>query len=93
VSLPVVAPLQVCLYGRAGCCLCNEAEHLLELLHGDFDFTLETIDIDDDPTLRDKFKHQIPVVTINGGNRVALRVTTPRLRRAFQQAIKRSAEC
>jgi len=85
-------PLHVRLYGRAGCPLCLEAAELLAGLHQDFDFWVERIDIDQDVAIRDKLSEQVPVVTINGGNRVATRVTEERLRRAFRRALKLEEE-
>ncbi len=81
-------PLHVRLYGRPGCHLCNDAAHLLNLLHGDFDFWVERINIDEDLPIREKLNDHIPVVTINGGNRVQEPVTEERLRRAFKRALK-----
>lgn len=81
-----MTPFRVALYGRANCCLCDQAEALLESLRPEWDFTLEKIDIDDDPDLSERWNCHIPVITINGGFRVALRITTPRLRRAFKRA-------
>lgn len=80
------------LYGRPGCCLCDDVVPLLEQLRAEFDYVLEQINIDSDIVLKDKLCCQIPVVTINGGNRVALRITLPRLRRAFERASKRSVQ-
>lgn len=76
----------VVLYGKAGCCLCDECEILLASLRDEFVFTLQKVDIRDDEKLRERWKFQIPVVTIDGKNRLALRITVPRLRRAFQRA-------
>jgi len=87
-------PFRVVLYGRPGCCLCDRAGELLESLRADrasdsFVFTLQKVDIDADPNLSHKWRCHIPVVTIDGGNRVALRVTEARLRRAFARAQQR----
>lgn len=81
-------PLHVRLYGRPGCHLCNDAAHLLNTLHGDFEFWVERVNIDDDPIIRDKLSDHIPVVTINGGNRVQEPVTEDKLRRAFKRALR-----
>ena len=62
---------------------------MLQQLHAEYPFELELINIDDDSILKEKMCCQIPVVTINGGNRVALRITLPRLRRAFERAALR----
>ncbi len=78
--------LQVVLYGKPGCCLCDECESLLRGLQSEFGFTLQKIDISRDETLRERWKCHIPVVTVNGHNRVALRITEARLRRALLRA-------
>ncbi|BCM94299.1 hypothetical protein IAD21_06204 [Abditibacteriota bacterium] len=85
-------PLHVRLYGRPGCHLCNDAAHLLNTLHSDFDFWVERINIDDDPVILAKLNDHIPVVTINGGNRVQEPVNEEKLRRAFKRALKAEEE-
>ena len=65
---------------------------MLQQLRADYQFELELINIDHDPVLKEKLCCQIPVVTINGGNRVALRITPTRLRRAFERARQRGNE-
>jgi glutaredoxin len=86
----------VVLYTRPGCCLCDRAEEILlnlqrEFASSELAFALRKVSIDDEETLRAKFCCQIPVVTINGGNRVALRISEERLRRAFALAAKRQS--
>lgn len=78
-------PFHVVLYGHEKCCLCHEAAAMLSTLHHEYSFEVEKIDV-----LADEkyaiLRCQIPVVTIDGSNRVALRITTARLRRAFERA-------
>lgn len=86
----------VLVYSRPGCCLCDRAEDILhdlqrEFAGSEYAFSLRKINIDDDEDLRAKLCCQIPVITINGGNRVALRITEQRLRRAFYLANKRQS--
>lgn len=81
-------PLHVRLYGRPGCHLCNDAAHLLNTFHSEFDFWVERVNIDDDPVILAKLNDHIPVVTINGGNRVQEPVNEEKLRRAFKRALK-----
>ena len=81
-------PFHVRLYSKPDCHLCGEAISVLESLRGDFDFWIEKINIEEDPALKDRLARQIPIVTIDGGNRVALRVTEERLRRAFKKAAR-----
>ena len=78
------------LYTRRGCHLCDHTRADLEALRGEFSFTLQTIDIDSDEELSARFGCSIPVVTINNGQRVALRIDQTRLRRAFELAQQRA---
>jgi glutaredoxin len=82
-------PLNVIVYGRPGCSICSQADQFLNELRSEYDFSLEKVNIDDDVILQKALCCQIPVITINGGNRVALRVTRDRLRRAFRLAEQR----
>jgi len=84
--------LHVRLYVRPDCCLCDEATALLEKMRGDYEFWVEKINIDDDPMLRERLRQQIPVITIDGGNRIALHITEDRLRRAFKAAQRRHVD-
>jgi glutaredoxin len=81
-------PLHVRLYGKAGCHLCQEAASLLNRFHDEFDFWVEKIDIEQDPAIRERLSEVIPVVTINGTNRVMTAITEEKLRRAFKKAMK-----
>jgi glutaredoxin len=83
--------LQVVLYGKPGCCLCDECEMLLRGLQNEFGFTLQKVDISRDEALRERWKCHIPVVTFNGRNRVALRISEARLRRALLRAQRAQA--
>ncbi len=84
--------LQVVLYGKLGCCLCDECETLLRGLQSEFDFTLQKVDISRDETLHERWKCHIPVVTFDGRNRVALRITQARLRRALLRSQAKQAQ-
>ena len=77
------------LYTRRGCHLCDHTRADLEALRAEFSFVLQTIDIASDAELSARFGHSIPVVTINNGQRLALRIDQTRLRRAFELAQKR----
>lgn len=81
-------PLHVRLYGKAGCQLCQDAAAALNNMHQEFDFWVEKIDIETDPAIRQKLSEHVPVVTINGSNRVMTIITEDKLRRAFRRAMK-----
>ena len=85
-------PLNVRLYSRPGCNLCEDALSVVENLRGDFNFLLEEVNIDEDPALKERLGHQIPVITVDGGNKITGDVTEERVRRAFNRALKAREE-
>jgi redox-sensing transcriptional repressor len=56
----------VVLYGRDGCCLCDEARVVLERVRTKRPFVLEERDIDQDDALHRAYLERIPVVTVDG---------------------------
>ena len=56
----------VVLYGREGCCLCDDARDVLESVRDRHPFALEEKDIESDEALLRAYLERIPVVTIDG---------------------------
>ena len=56
----------VTLYGKAGCCLCDEARAEIEAVRERRRFELREVDISLDPVLHRRFGERIPVVEIDG---------------------------
>ena len=56
----------VTLYGRPGCCLCDEARDRLERLRASRRFELQEVDITADDALHRRFLERIPVVALDG---------------------------
>jgi Glutaredoxin-like domain (DUF836) len=56
----------VVLYGREGCCLCDEAREVLLAARRHHPFVLQERDIDEDDALQRAYLERIPVVTIDG---------------------------
>jgi redox-sensing transcriptional repressor len=56
----------VVLYGRPGCCLCDEAREVLERVRGEHPFELLERDIERDEALLRRYLERIPVVTLDG---------------------------
>ena len=56
----------VTVYSRPGCHLCEQAKAGIESAGCGGEFTLEEINIDDDPALLESYRYDIPVVFING---------------------------
>ncbi|MGH2857220.1 MAG: glutaredoxin family protein [Solirubrobacteraceae bacterium] len=71
---------RVVLYGRAGCCLCDQARTVLERVRADRPFELHERDIEDDERLLRAYLERIPVVTIDGAETFELFVDEAELR-------------
>jgi hypothetical protein len=56
----------IALYGRAGCCLCDDAREVLMRVRARHPFVLEERDIDADEALARAYLERIPVVAIDG---------------------------
>jgi glutaredoxin len=56
----------VVLYGREGCCLCDDAREVLERVRSRRRFELLERDIDSDDALLRAYLERIPVVAIDG---------------------------
>jgi glutaredoxin len=59
-------PVQIDIYSRPGCHLCDDAKEIIERVQARFPFSLRVIDIETDPALEKAYGEQIPVVFING---------------------------
>ena len=71
-------PLRLTLYERDGCHLCDEARVLLDDMLGSRGYTRVDIDTDDDLVLRYGFR--IPVIGMDGVDRLEAPITAPDLR-------------
>jgi glutaredoxin len=56
----------VTLYGKVGCCLCDEAREAIDDVATEIDFELREIDILGDPELFAQYRYRIPVVLKDG---------------------------
>lgn len=57
---------EVTIYTRPGCHLCEEAKAAINASGCEGEFILTEVNIDDDPLLRERYGHDIPVIFING---------------------------
>jgi hypothetical protein len=57
---------EVVLYGRVGCCLCDEAREMLVRAQVRYPFALQERDIESDQRLHRAYLERIPVITIDG---------------------------
>ena len=65
----------VTLYGKAGCCLCDEARAEIAAVRERQPFELREVDVSLDPVLNRRFGERIPVVEIDGDEAFELGVT------------------
>ncbi len=80
----------VVLYGRPGCCLCDDARAVLLRAQQRLGFTLRERDIEQDDGLLATYLERIPVVTIDGAEVFEFFVDEARLEEALTSA-RRSA--
>jgi glutaredoxin len=78
--------VEVVMYTRAGCHLCDEAWAVLETERRRFGFTLSKVDVDTDTLLAERYGHEVPVVTVGGEVRFRGRVNAVLLRRLLRGA-------
>ncbi len=82
---PNLSHLRFVIYSRSECSLCDKARHFLQGEQKHFQFSLESIDIDDHDDLKKQFGCQIPVIEVNG--KVRFRgIINPVLFRRFLRA-------
>lgn len=68
------------LFGKAGCCLCDEAREAVQAVRQTHDFDLTEVDISLDPALYRRYGERIPVLVIDGEEAFEFRVDPEALR-------------
>jgi len=56
----------VTLYGKPGCCLCDDARAVVGEVRAEREFALEEVDVSLDPVLNRRFGERIPVLELDG---------------------------
>lgn len=87
-----LAHLQVVLYTRRGCHLCEDAWPELLRLRQQFGFELTAVDIDADPALVAAHGTRVPVIAIDGKERFWGRINFVLLRRLLDAEASRRAK-
>jgi hypothetical protein len=54
------------LYSRVGCHLCDVMKEQIDKYADRYEFTLEVVDIDQDPKLREEYNWDVPVLVVDG---------------------------
>lgn len=68
------------LYAKAGCHLCDDARAHLEDLAADHQLTFDEVDIRRDPAIFERYRYRIPVITVNGVERLEGRIAAEDIR-------------
>ena len=58
--------IEIVLYSKPGCCLCDEVKAQLARLRRAVPFDMSEVNILDDPETFEQFREEIPVVFVNG---------------------------
>ena len=76
---------EVTLYGKPGCCLCDDARAALASVREAVDFELREVDVSTDPALHRRYGERIPVVAIDGADAFELRLDPAELRARLER--------
>ncbi|AQL43076.1 thioredoxin family protein [Halorientalis sp. IM1011] len=77
---------EVTVYSRENCHLCEEAKATVEAVASEVDaaVTVEEVDVDEDPELREEYGERVPYVLVDGTPKFKYRVDADDLRRALE---------
>ena len=85
-------PLEVTLYTRPGCHLCDQAKSQMAPLLAEFGARLREVNIDADPELRELYNFDVPVIFLAGRKIAKHRIDPWQFRRQLIEARQRSAQ-
>ncbi len=71
----------VTLYGKPGCCLCDDARAVVEAVRSERAFDLTEVDVTLDPRLERRYGERIPVLEVDGEEAFEYHVDAEGLRR------------
>jgi hypothetical protein len=80
VGVSTASMIQLTLYSRAGCHLCDEMRAVVEAVGREVEISLAVVDVDGDPKLLRAYGDEVPVLAVNGEKAFAVRVDAPALR-------------
>jgi len=89
VRLRTTGALEITLYTRPGCHLCEEAKAAIEPLVEEFGACLREVNIDEDRDLTDRYGWDIPVLFVGTRKVAKHRVNLEQFRRCLEEARKK----
>jgi glutaredoxin len=84
--LAAAGPLQVTLYTRPGCHLCEEAKTAVAPLLREFGAELREVNIENDAVLEERYGSDIPVIFLGARKAAKHRLDVEQFRRQLRQA-------
>ena len=72
------------LYGKPGCCLCDEARDAVTSVRASHEFELDEVDVSTDPDLHHRYGERIPVLELDGDELFEFHVDAGELARRLQ---------
>jgi glutaredoxin len=87
--LAQAGPLDVTLYTRPGCHLCDEAKKQMEPLLAACGASLREVNIDADPVLRARYDWDVPVIFLGARKIAKHRIDLAQFRRQLEEARER----
>ena len=79
--------LQLTLYARQGCCLCDEMKEVVGEVTEGMALEIEEVDVDREPELKEKYGNEVPVLFINGRKAFKYRVTAKELKKKLRHSL------
>ena len=76
-------PTEIHVYGKPGCSLCDEALELLDDTSARFSFVIVRHNIFEDLAVFEKYRYLVPVIVIDGIERLSLRFDLQELEAAL----------
>ena len=80
-----MSKILVHIYSKPGCHLCDEAKAAIRASGCSDQFILEEVNIEDDSTLYEEYRYDIPVIFINGVKAFKHRVDSKEFRRRIER--------
>jgi glutaredoxin len=84
--LQLAAPLDVTIYSRPGCHLCEEAKAQIAPVLQEFNARLTEINIDEDPDLRARYDYDVPVIFLGARKAAKHSIDPVQFRRQLRAA-------
>jgi glutaredoxin len=86
IRLASAHPLEVTIYSRPGCHLCEEAKAVIQPLLEEFGATVREVNIDKDTELAERYSWDIPVIFLGAHKAAKHRVDARQFRRQLEEA-------